>query len=98
MSEEIVSLKRLDVANHLNELKVSPKNPDYKTKYVNYICEHYGIQESEIPSKIYTDDIRLIKNYYNKANNTFKHMLKKHETFFDASAIEIKSPSNSVCF
>ena len=98
MSEENKSLKRLDVVNYLNKLepKVSPTKPDYKTKYVNYVCEHYGIQESEIPSdsEIY-HDIYLIKTYYQNASYTVKQMVKKHSKFFDASAIKIKQPSSS---
>ena len=99
MSEEIKSLKRLDVVNYLNELipKLSPIKPDYKTKYIDYICEQYGMNESEIPSETY-HDINLIKRYYNNASKVFKHMLKKHDKFFDASAIktDLKRPSSSL--
>ena len=99
MSEEIFPLKRIDVVNFLNSLdpKVKPKSDDYKNKYVGYLCFKLNIKEEDIPGEIY-HDIYMIKSWYGKVCNwDMSRMIKKHEKFFDASAIktDLKRPSSS---
>ena len=100
MSEEIQSLKRKDVVEYLDKLepKVSPIKPEYKSRYVQFLCQHFSVEESELADETY-HDIYMIKTHYVNCQRKVDRMITKRQKFFD-SVIKLKrsaSPAPSVC-
>lgn len=84
----IKNLKRIDIVNSLAVLDIKPNNEEFKTKYVEYLCEKCFVEESELPGSVYYD-IYQIKNWYSVAKSDIPRMYKKHTKFFDTE-IKIK--------
>ena len=78
-------VKFICAKNETRTNKITPLSKDsaYKSEYINYVCSRLKIQKSEVPPSVH-NDIKIIKDYYLKANRTIPNMLKNHQKFFSA--------------
>ena len=97
--EEIVSVKRLEVVKHLDDMAIKPTHKEYSKFYLEYLCEKLTLENSELTKKV-SFDISKIKSDYKKNAYNFDRMIKSQATFFDGvyssnSKKELKSIENN---
>ena len=104
--EKIVSVKRLEVVKHLDDMAIKPTHKEYSKFYLEYLCEKLSLEKSELTKKVlsilqnFDNDISKIKSDYKKNAYNFEQMIKSQATFFDGvyssnSKKDLKNIENS---
>ena len=97
----MTSVKRIDIVQYLDDLKITPSSEEYASAYVEYLCEKLSLEISEVPKHIY-DEINKIRTCYSLNNNNLQRMIENSLSFFhadvkvkQANVIQEKSSQNN---